>query len=294
MTGIVNSGSGFSRAPGFRGLRVFEGSGLPGASKEDNVSDRHSVVVRDLTKRFGKLAAVHDLSFEVNWGEFFGFLGPNGAGKTTTIKMLCGLMKPTCGSAEVAGIDVLADPLKVKAKIGILPEEINTYERLTGEELLTFSGLMHGLPEHEVRHRAEDLLDLLDLSGEEGRKLVIDYSMGMKKKIALACALIHSPEILFLDEPFNGVDAISSKAIQRVLTAMTEKGVTIFFSSHVLEVVEKLCNDIAIIHQGRLRARGSLDELRTQMAMGPEDSLSDVFIKICGAEGKEKRLDWIG
>ena len=155
------------------------------------------------------------MSFEVGRGEFFGFLGQNGAGKTTTIKMVCGLLKPTSGQIRVAGRDVLADPLAVKARIGILPDTIETFDRLSGQELVTFSGLMYGLPEDEVRRRAEVLFSLVDLDPVDREKLVIDYSMGMRKKVALACALVHGPEVLFLDEPFNGIDAISTQVIGR-------------------------------------------------------------------------------
>jgi len=258
------------------------------------MNDAPRISAVDLTKQFREKLAVDRVSFTVARGEFFGFLGPNGAGKTTTIKMLCGLMKPTSGRILVAGRDVASDPLGVKARIGILPETIETFDRLTGWELVIFSGLMHGVAEEEAERRAEKLLDLMELEPAERSRLFIDYSMGMKKT-ALACALIHGPEVLFLDEPFNGIDAISTQAIQKVLQSQTAKGLTIFYTSHVLEVVEKLCTRIAVIHEGRLRGIGTVAELGTQAGLGPEAALDDVFVTLVGRRvpaGGD--LDWVG
>jgi ABC-2 type transport system ATP-binding protein len=252
-----------------------------------------SIVVESLWKTFQRKVAVGDISFSVARGEFFGFLGPNGAGKTTTIKILCGLMKPDKGSARVAGIDVIADPLAAKARIGILPDTPDTFDRLTGFELVVFSGLLYGLPEDEVRRRAGVLFDLVDLEPEDRNRLVIDYSLGMRKKVALACALVHGPQVLFLDEPFNGIDAISTSAIQKVLQNLAAKGVTIFYTSHVLEVVEKLCTRIGVVDRGRLLALGTLPELGEQAGLGPGASLSDVFLKLIGREERRGDLDWV-
>ena len=259
------------------------------------MNDAPRISAFELTKRFKDKLAVDRVSFTVGRGEFFGFLGPNGAGKTTTIKMLCGLMKPTSGQAVVAGRDVATDALGVKARIGILPDTIETFDRLTGWELVVFSGLMHGLAEEETGRRAEKLLDLVDLEPADRSRLVIDYSMGMRKKTALACALIHGPEVLFLDEPFNGIDAISTQAIQKVLQSLTAKGLTIFYTSHVLEVVEKLCTRIAVIHEGRLRGLGTVAELGTQAGLGPGAPLEDIFVTLVGRRvpaGGD--LDWVG
>jgi ABC-2 type transport system ATP-binding protein len=259
------------------------------------MNDDPRIAALDLTKRFKEVVAVDGVSFSVGRGEFFGFLGPNGAGKTTTIKMLCGLMKPTSGRVVVAGRDVAADPLGVKARIGILPDTIETFDRLTGWELVNFSGLMHGLAAEEAERRAERLLDLVDLEANDRHRLVIDYSLGMRKKAALACALIHGPEVLFLDEPFNGIDAISTQAIQKVLQGLTAKGLTIFYTSHVLEVVEKLCTRIAVIHEGRLRGIGTVAELGVQAGLGPEAPLDDIFVTMVGRgvpQGGD--LDWVG
>ncbi|HZL72617.1 MAG TPA: ABC transporter ATP-binding protein [Planctomycetota bacterium] len=259
------------------------------------MNDAPRIAAVDLTKRFKEVLAVDRVSFTVARGEFFGFLGPNGAGKTTTIKMLCGLMKPTSGQVLVSGLDVAADPLGVKARIGILPDTIETFDRLTGWELVVFSGLMHGVEEEEAERRAERLLDLVTLEPADRSRLVIDYSLGMRKKTALACALIHGPEVLFLDEPFNGIDAISTQVIQKVLQGLTAKGLTIFYTSHVLEVVEKLCTRIAVIHEGRLRGMGTVSELGVQAGLGPEAALDDTFVTLVGRpvpQGGD--LDWVG
>jgi ABC-2 type transport system ATP-binding protein len=259
------------------------------------MNDAPRIAAYDLTKQFKEKLAVDRISFAVAPGEFFGFLGPNGAGKTTTIKMLCGLMKPTSGRILVAGRDVASQPLEVKARIGILPDTIETFDRLTGWELVVFSGLMHGVAEEEAERRAERLLDLMDLEPADRERLFIDYSLGMKKKTALACALIHGPEVLFLDEPFNGIDAISTQAIQKVLQSLTAKGLTIFYTSHVLEVVEKLCTRIAVIHEGRLRGIGTVSELGVQAGLGPGAALDDVFVTLVGRRvSAGGDLDWMG
>jgi ABC-2 type transport system ATP-binding protein len=257
------------------------------------MNDAPAIAVHELTKLFEGKRAVDRVSLTVARGEFFGFLGPNGAGKTTTIRMLCGLMKPTGGSAWVAGHDVVRDPLGVKARIGVLPDTVETFDRLTGWELVNFSGLMYGLPEAEVRRRTGVLLDLVDLDPADREKLVIDYSMGMRKKVALACALVHGPEVLFLDEPFNGIDALSTSALQKVLLDLVSRGVTVFYTSHVLEVVEKLCTRVGIIDQGRLLALGSVPELGVQAGLGPDASLQETFVKLLGRETRTGDLDWV-
>ncbi len=253
----------------------------------------YSVVCEGLTKSFGDTVAVAGLDLRVQRGEFFGFLGPNGAGKSTTIKMLCGLIRPTAGRAFVLGHDVVEEPLAVKARIGVLPEEVQTFERLSGWELLIFSGRMYGLSGSELYDRAEGLLELLDLDETLRHKLVVDYSMGMRKKVALACALIHRPEVLFLDEPFNGIDAIVARGLRQVLQRLAETGVTIFFSSHVLEIVEKLCDRVAVIQQGRLVGLGNLAELRTQAGLGADDPLEEIFVRLIGVHERTDALDWL-
>jgi ABC-2 type transport system ATP-binding protein len=251
-----------------------------------------------LVKQFGDFVAVDHIDLQVNRGSFFGFLGPNGAGKSTTIKMLTGLLAPTSGNLRVLGIDISAQPLEVKRRIGVVPEDLNLFERLTGAEMLSFTGRMYGLRSDEIAHRSTELLELMELQ-DEPKKLVVEYSHGMKKKLSLACALIHRPEILFLDEPFEGVDAIASRTLKDLLMRLTARGLTVFLTSHVLEIVERLCSDIAIIAQGKLLASGSLDELRKGIRMegdgeGPI-SLEEYFIRIVGGDRthKEEILDWL-
>jgi ABC-2 type transport system ATP-binding protein len=250
-----------------------------------------SIIADSLVKDYGKQRAVDAISLTVGEGEFFGFLGPNGAGKSTTIKMMTGMLKPTSGSVSVCGFEMATQPLEVKRVIGILPEENSLYERLSGREMLRFSGQMYGLDPKETERRTGDLLSVMELSADAD-KLIIDYSMGMKKKVALAAALIHKPRVLFLDEPFNGIDPISVRAIRDVLEQLRQHGTTIFFTSHVMEVVERLCTRIAIIQKGKLAAIGTLDELRTQSGEG--GALEDVFLKLVDARTKEAgNLEWL-
>jgi ABC-2 type transport system ATP-binding protein len=254
----------------------------------------------DLVRRFGDFTAVDRLNLRVARGSFFGFLGPNGAGKSTTIKMLTGLLAPTAGRVVVLGRDLSVEPLEVKRRIGVVPEDLNLFERLTGAEMLAFTGRMYGLAREDTRARSQELLELMELA-EEPRKLVVEYSHGMKKKLALACALIHRPEILFLDEPFEGVDAIASRTLKDLLSRLTSRGLTVFLTSHVLEIVERLCSDIAIISEGRLVAAGPLAELRRGIAVEGDErtgalSLEDYFIKVVGGtrEAGADALHWLG
>jgi ABC-2 type transport system ATP-binding protein len=257
----------------------------------------------DLVRMFGGFTAVDHLNLQVRRGSFFGFLGPNGAGKSTTIKMLTGLLATSSGSIRVLGLDIEAEPLAVKKRIGVVPEDLNLFERLTGAEMLAFTGRMYGLQKSEIAERAGELLNLMELE-DSPRKLIVEYSHGMKKKLSLACALIHRPEILFLDEPFEGVDAIASRTLKDLLLKLTERGLTVFLTSHVLETVERLCTDIAIIAQGKLLASGSLDELRKGIpaADGVENeaapmSLEDYFIHVVGgtrSTSEGEVLQWLG
>src|SRR5437763_390476 len=242
----------------------------------------------NLVRRFGSFTAVDHINLKVARGRFFGFLGPNGAGKSTTIKMLTGLLSPTAGEIRVMGRDIQREPLEVKRRIGVVPEDLNLFERLTGAEMLTFTGRMYGLVPAEIAERTQELLALMELD-DEPRKLVVEYSHGMKKKLSLACALIHRPEILFLDEPFEGIDAIASRTLKDLLSRLTARGLTVFVTSHVLVIVERLCTDISIIAQGRLVASGPLAELRRGISVEGEEargalSLEDYFIKVVGGE----------
>jgi ABC-2 type transport system ATP-binding protein len=242
-------------------------------------------------KKQPPIVAVADLSLTVKEGEFFGFLGPNGAGKSTTIKMLCGMLRPTYGTVTVAGYSVADQPLEVKRVLGILPEEPSLYERLTGREFLGFAGRMHGIDKDEVSFRAEDLLRVMSLT-PDADKMIVDYSMGMRKKIALAAALIHRPRVLFLDEPFNGIDPISVRAIRETLQSLADHGTTIFFSSHVMEVVEKLCDRVAIIQKGKLVGMGTLEELREQA--GSDASMEDIFLTLTDSQAAHpEAISWL-
>ena len=260
-----------------------------------------AIRTEQLTRRFGSLAAVDSIDLQVEAGQFFGFLGPNGAGKSTTIKMLTGLLAPTSGRMELLGVDFQARPAEVKRQIGVVPEGMGLFERLTGKEYLRFVGRMYGLDRATTEKRAEELLEFMQLADRE-KTLVADYSHGMQKKLALAAAVIHGPRILFLDEPFEGVDALAAGALKSLLGRMTERGVTIFLTSHVLEIVERLCSHVAIISQGRLVANGSLEELRAGVASSLPGAqgdqrltLEEIFLSIVGAGGGEpaQELSWL-
>lgn len=254
-----------------------------------------------LTRTFGELVAVYGLTFSVTAGQFFGFLGPNGAGKSTTIKMLTGLLEPTAGSIRILGQPFGAGTLELKRQIGVVPEGMALLGRLTASEYLHFVGSMYGLDRSTTMQRADELLELMQLA-DQGRKLVTDFSHGMQKKLALAAAVIHGPKVLFLDEPFEGVDAIAAGMLKAMLQRMIQRGVTIFLTTHVLEIVERLCSHVAIIHKGRLVANGSLEELRAGVASSlpgeegsPRLTLEEIFLSIVGASGTEpaQELSWL-
>ncbi len=257
------------------------------------MDESYALVVEGLTKIFREQTAVDHVSFRVARGRFFGFLGPNGAGKSTTIRMLTGLLRPTSGDAVVEGARLSLDLLGVKRRIGVLTEDLALYERLTGEEHLLFAARMHRLERDEARRRTEELLEFLSLADERS-KLVVDYSLGMRKKLALACALVHNPQVLFLDEPLNGIDPVSGRVVMDLLQRLARKGVTLFFTSHVLDVVERLCDEVAIIDRGRIVAQGSLDQIRSQRAFAGDASLEDVFLKLVEADVQRGDLSWIG
>src|ERR1700733_8168741 len=257
----------------------------------------------DLTRRFGDFIAVQDVNLRVEAGQFFGFLGPNGAGKSTTIKMLTGLLAPTSGSIRILGMDLTANSAEIKRQIGVVPEGMALFGRLTADEYLRFVGRMYGLDRATTLQRTQELLEFMQLA-DEGKKLITDFSHGMQKKLALAAAVIHGPRILFLDEPFEGVDAVAAGTLKSMLQRMIARGATIFLTSHVLEIVERLCTHIAIIHQGKLVANGSLDELRAGVALAGDQAsekltLEEIFLRVVGSGGAEgnqeamQELSWL-
>jgi len=246
-----------------------------------------ALALRGLVKRFAEKVAVAGVDLDVPAGSFFGLLGPNGAGKTTTLSMAVGLLRPDASRAFVLGYDVWADPVEAKRRLGVLPDGARLFDRLTGAELLAYTGQLRGMDPEVVDQRARELLDVLALA-DAGRTLVIDYSAGMKKKIGLACAMLHAPRLLVLDEPFEAVDPVSGALIRDILQRYVAGGGTVIFSSHVMEVVERLCSHVAILAEGSIKAVGSLAEVRG------ERSLEQVFVETVGgriATGEE--LSWL-
>ena len=266
-----------------------------------------AIAAQSLTRTFdGGFTAVDHIDLAVEPGQFFGFLGPNGAGKSTTIKMLTGLLAPTAGTVSILGEDLVANPVEVKRIIGVVPEGMALFGRLTASEYLNFIGRMYGLDKPTTQQRAEELLEFMGLANEQ-KKLITDFSHGMGKKLALAAAVIHNPKVLFLDEPFEGVDAIAAGTLKAMLQGMIARGATIFLTSHVLEIVERLCTHIAIIHRGHIVANGSLDELRAgvQARLAPDAggephsklTLEEIFLATVGEEtgitNPEQELSWL-
>jgi ABC-2 type transport system ATP-binding protein len=244
-----------------------------------------------LRRTFGDLVAVDGIDLAVPKGAFYGFLGPNGAGKSTTIKVLTGLLRPTAGSMRILGIDPLHDPVEVKRRVGVLPEDLALFDRLTGAETLSFVGQVHGLDAATLESRSGELLEMMDLEAAAG-DLVADYSHGMKKKIALASALLPAPKLLFLDEPFEGIDAVASRQIKDLLSAFVERGGTVFLTSHILEIVERLSDHIGVIHQGRLVAQGPMADLRA--GSGDGKTLEEIFLGLVGAGASTRApLAWL-
>jgi len=265
-----------------------------------------AIATSGLTRRFGDFVAVNQVNLSVAPGQFYGFLGPNGAGKSTTIKMLTGLLAPTSGRIEVLGMDFAANSIEVKRQIGVVPEGLALFGRLTASEYLRFVGQMYGLDRATTARRSEELLEFMNLA-RETKKLITDYSHGMQKKLALAAAVIHAPKILFLDEPFEGVDAVAAGTLKQMLQGMIARGATIFLTSHVLEIVERLCTHVAIINRGELIAEGSLEQLREGVHTQADTenragrlTLEEIFIRIIGKESggteqiSEQELSWLG
>jgi len=246
-----------------------------------------AIEVENLRKVYGSKAAVDGLSLTVPCGSFFGFLGPNGAGKSTTIRMLTGLIPPTSGSIRLLGMPLAGQELEIKRHIGLVPDESLLFDRLTGAEFLEFVGRMYGLARPVARERAGELLNLFELAGQP-RQLIAEYSKGMRKRIAMAASLIHRPQLFLMDEPFEGVDAVGARLMKDILLDQVRQGATIFLTSHVLEVVERLCDRVAIIHEGRIVREGAMQELRTG-----SETLEDVFVRVVGAEREFQKLEWL-
>jgi ABC-2 type transport system ATP-binding protein len=250
-----------------------------------------AVETRGLTRTFGSLRAVDGIDLQVPAGSFFGFLGPNGAGKSTTIKCLTGLLRPSSGSMRILGLDPLAEAVAVKRRIGVVPEDLALFERLTALETLTFIAEVHGLDRSVARDRANELLGLMDLKSS-GTALVTDFSHGMRKKLSLAAALLPAPRLLFLDEPFEGIDAVASRQIKDLLQSFVARGGTIFLTSHILEIVERLSTHIAVIAAGRLVAQGPIEQLRAGTAGAK--SLEELFITLVGGDtGITAAPEWL-
>ncbi|MSV35604.1 MAG: ABC transporter ATP-binding protein [Bryobacterales bacterium] len=246
-----------------------------------------AIEIRHLRKVDGDKAAVDGLTLTVPQGCFFGFLGPNGAGKTTTIKMLMGLAPPTSGSIALLGLPMPAQALEIKKQIGLVPDESLLFDHLTGGEFIEFAGRIYGLDRSTARARAAELLDLFEL-GNSPRKLIAEYSKGMRKRVAMAAALIHRPKLFLMDEPFEGVDAVGARLMKDILVEQVRHGATIFLTSHVLEVVERLCERVGIIHEGKLIAEGLMHDMR-----GAAETLEDAFVRALGVERETETLDWL-
>lgn len=245
-----------------------------------------ALMMRSLGKRFGEKVAVNGISLDVPSGSFFGLVGPNGAGKTTALSMATGLLRPDAGQVWVNGIDVWAQPLKAKAAMGVLADGVRLFDRLSGKQLVTYSGLLRGMDRDTVAERTDDLLRVLDLE-DAGSKLVVDYSAGMTKKIALATALIHSPRLLVLDEPFEAVDPVSAANIRNILADYVTHGGTVIVSSHVMDLVQRMCSHVAVIAQGNLLAVGTVDQVRG------ETTLEERFVELVGGPGNNEGLAWL-
>jgi len=240
-----------------------------------------------LTRTFGDLVAVDHIDLVVPRGAFYGFLGPNGAGKSTTLKCLTGLLQPSSGEMRILGLQPRKDELAIKRQIGVIPEDEALFERLSGAETLAFVGRVHGLDRATVEQRSGELFDLLDLT-EAASTLVADYSHGMRKKLSLAVAFLPAPRLLFLDEPFEGIDALAARLIKELLHRFVERGGTVFLTSHILEIVERLADQVGVIHRGRLVAQGALAEVSGGRR------LEDAFVELVGGETEQRpTLEWL-
>jgi ABC-2 type transport system ATP-binding protein len=250
-----------------------------------------AIEIQNLQKTYNGFHAVDGLSITVPQRCFFGFLGPNGAGKTTTIKMLMGLAQPDAGSIRVLGLPLPEKSLEVRRQIGLAPDDSLLFDYLAGLEYLEFIGRLYGIPRPQAKERGGELLELFELD-ENPRKLIGEYSKGMRKRIAMAAALIHRPSLFLMDEPFEGVDAVGARLMKDILLEQVRHGATVFLTSHVLEVVERLCDRVAIIHRGKIVVEGTMAELRQQSESGG-NTLEDIFVNLVGAQRYSETLDWL-
>ena len=260
---------------------------LPVAPPQAPSQTGAAVEIRGLAKLFDDKVAVDRINLTIPSGSFYGLVGRNGAGKTTTISMVTGMLQPTEGTALIRGIDMWSEPLKAKAHLGVLPDGVHLFDKLTGEQLITCSGYLHGIDKETVASRVKDLLAAMDLTDAAGRA-VADYSAGMTKKIALAAALIHAPSVLILDEPFEAVDPVSAANIQDILRGFVASGGTVVISSHVMDLVQRLCDHVAIMDSGRILAAGTVDEVRAGT------SLEERFVQLVGGRTSSEGLSWLG
>ncbi len=245
-----------------------------------------AIAMRGLGKRFGDVIAVRGIDLDVPRGSFFGLVGPNGAGKTTTLSMVTGLLRPDAGQVFVLGHDVWADPVAAKRLLGILPDGLRLFDRLSGLQLVTYAGLLRGLARDVASERAGELLAAFGLTDAAG-KLVVDYSAGMTKKVTLAAALVHGPRVLVLDEPFEAVDPVSATTIRQILADFVGAGGTVILSSHVMDLVERICSHVAVISEGSVLASGTLDQVRAGQ------SLEDRFVSLVGGSTEVEGLAWL-
>ncbi|HEY0258213.1 MAG TPA: ATP-binding cassette domain-containing protein [Lacisediminihabitans sp.] len=260
---------------------------MPESPVPNTVGDQPAALeIHGLVKRFGEKVAVDDLSLVVPSGSFYGLVGPNGAGKTTTLSMATGLLRPDAGGIRVHGVEVWSNLIEAKRLVGVLSDGVRLFDRLTGTQLVTYSGLLSGMDRETVAGRAADLLTLLDLEDASGT-LVVDYSAGMTKKIALACALVHAPRLLVLDEPFESVDPVSAANIRDILEGFVRSGGTVIVSSHVMDLVQRMCDHVAIIAEGRVLAAGTTDEVRAG------STLEDRFVELVGGRRHGEGPEWL-
>lgn len=247
----------------------------------------NAIEIHSLTKSFGAKVAVNRINLNIPAGSFYGLVGRNGAGKTTTISMVSGMLEPTEGTAIICGTNMWEDPLEAKKHLGVLPDGVHLFDKLTGEQLITYSGYLHGIDKKTVAERTVDLLRAMDLTESAGRP-VSEYSAGMTKKIALAASLIHAPSVLILDEPFEAVDPVSAANIQDILHGFVASGGTVIISSHVMDLIQRLCDHVAIMNEGVILAAGTVDEVRG------EASLEEKFVQLVGGRVSSEGLSWLG